>query len=420
MDNNLVSLNYLIDQLNNLEDFSMSLNGEVPSEISELKSSVFNFSQESALFMENFSQQGWCLYESMDFDIVQRVNSEYEKNGIDKAERILIDYFKNEVRKKVHWIKKSSKVLLDRSHLIDVFFEEHFKGNYICSVPLGLIIVDGAVNDFTKNKDNKCLFAEGLELNVWDSFVGSNKSLKEIVSIFTSSRRKTNKDEIRLPYRNGILHGRDINFGNEYVSCKCVSLLFAVADWIKQKTNEVERKDSFVKSQTNESIVDLINRYQELKKFEDEIANWKRRDIILGTDIPVSGVRDDYGEYSYLYPILDMFEYWRDGNYGQLSKLLEDAKNMNTSNGKWAGQIREIFNEKKYNSFEFITIDEKTYAKSEITVKVEWEQDSSIRTESLRFNCVYTGLKEEDNLVAPWRENGEWRLIPLDVEKIFY
>ncbi len=32
---------------------------------------------------------------------------------------------------------------------------------------------------------------------------------------------------------------------------------------------------------------------------------------------------------------------------------------MNTSNGKWAGQIREIFNEKKYNSFEFITIDEK-------------------------------------------------------------
>ncbi|MCP8654125.1 hypothetical protein [Streptococcus suis] len=109
MDNNLVSLNYLIDQLNNLEDFSMSLNGEVPSEISELKSSVFNFSQESALFMENFSQQGWCLYESMDFDIVQRVNSEYEKNGIDKAERILIDYFKNEVRKKVHWIKKVPK-----------------------------------------------------------------------------------------------------------------------------------------------------------------------------------------------------------------------------------------------------------------------------------------------------------------------
>ncbi len=43
MDNNLVSLNYLIDQLNNLEDFSMSLNGEVLSEISELNSSVFNF-----------------------------------------------------------------------------------------------------------------------------------------------------------------------------------------------------------------------------------------------------------------------------------------------------------------------------------------------------------------------------------------
>ena len=109
MDNNLVSLNYLIDQPSNLEGFSILLNGEVPSEISELKSSVFNFSQESALFMENFSQQGWCFYESMDFDIVQRVNSEYEKNGIDKAERILLAYFKNEVRKKCLGLKKVPK-----------------------------------------------------------------------------------------------------------------------------------------------------------------------------------------------------------------------------------------------------------------------------------------------------------------------
>ncbi|HFI0668284.1 TPA: hypothetical protein ACGO4I_001750, partial [Streptococcus suis] len=85
---------------------SMSLNGEVLSEISELKSSVSNFSQESALFMEKFFQRGWCLYESMDFDLVQRVNSEYEKNGIDKAESILLNYFKNDVREKVHWIKK--------------------------------------------------------------------------------------------------------------------------------------------------------------------------------------------------------------------------------------------------------------------------------------------------------------------------
>ncbi|HFI0322200.1 TPA: hypothetical protein ACGOWE_001094 [Streptococcus suis] len=420
MDNNLVSLNYLIDQLNNLEDFSMSLNGEVPSEISEFKSSVSNFFQESALFMENFSQQGWCFYESMDFDIVQRVNSEYEKNGIDKAERLLLDYFKNDVREKVHWIKKSSNIFSDRSHLIDMFFEEHFKENYICSVPLGLIIVDGAVNDFTKSKGNKGLFAKGLELDAWDSFVGSNKSLKEIVSIFNSSRNKTNKDEIRLPYRNGILHGRDINFGNEYVSCKCVSLLFAVADWMQLKKTEFERKNRFVQSQTNESIVDLINRYQELKKFDDEIANWKRRDVIIGTDIPISGVRDDLFEYPYLYPILDMFDYWKDENYGKLSKSLEEIKNKNTSSGKWAGQIREVFSEKKFNSFEFIKIDEKTYAKSEIMVKIEWKQDGSTRTETLRFNCVYFGLKEDDNLVAPWRENGEWRLIPLDVERIFY
>jgi hypothetical protein len=51
-----------------------------------------------------------------------------------------------------------------------------------------------------------------------------------------------------MPYRNGILHGRDLNYGNEYVSCKCVALLFAVAEWMAMKNSEDKRKKNIKKS----------------------------------------------------------------------------------------------------------------------------------------------------------------------------
>lgn len=111
-------------------------------------------------------------------------------------------------------------------------------------MPLFLIIVDGAVNDFTKSKG---LFAEGTEVTAWDCLVGCNDSLENIKNVFNKGRGKTNSEEIRMHYRNGILHGRDLNYGNEYVSCKCVALLFAVAEWMAMKNNEDKRKEKYSK-----------------------------------------------------------------------------------------------------------------------------------------------------------------------------
>ncbi len=97
--------------------------------------------------------------------------------------------------------------MLLRYELIKNAFEEHFAERYYASVPLFLIIVDGAVNDFTKSKG---LFAEGTEVTAWDCLVGCNDSLENIKNVFNKGRGKTNSEEIRMPYRNGILHGRDL------------------------------------------------------------------------------------------------------------------------------------------------------------------------------------------------------------------
>ena len=112
------------------------------------------------------------------------------------------------------------------------------------------------MNDYTKSKG---FFAEGTDVTAWDCLVGCSDGLTKMKGIFNKGRNKTNHEEIRVPYRNGILHGRDLNYGNEYVSCKCVALMFALADWMSMKDSEERRKAKFEKE--NNPLLSLGLRY---------------------------------------------------------------------------------------------------------------------------------------------------------------
>ncbi|MBU3169894.1 hypothetical protein [Clostridium estertheticum] len=57
------------------------------------------------------------------------------------------------------------------------------------------MIVDGAVNDYTKRKG---FFAEATDVNSWDCLVGCNDGLKKLKDIYYKSRKKTNIEMIDL------------------------------------------------------------------------------------------------------------------------------------------------------------------------------------------------------------------------------
>lgn len=141
------------------------------------------------------------MYDSMSISLMEKANIIYEEKGKDAAERILIKYYKGEIKDKIYQIQHKSKELSIRYELIQNAFREHFEEHYYASVPLFLIIVDGAINDFTKSKG---FFAEGTEVTAWDCLVGGSDSLGNLKNIFNKRRGKTNFEEIRMPYRNGI------------------------------------------------------------------------------------------------------------------------------------------------------------------------------------------------------------------------
>lgn len=141
-------------------------------------------------------------------------------------------------------------------------------------------------------------------------------------SIYNTGRRKTNTEPIYLPYRNGILHGRDVNYANKYVSSKCLALIFAVHDYIKNKRSEESRKEKYNQDHKGKKLEDIFAQQERSKQVKKVLEEWKRQEIVVGETIPSRGNEIEYDNYDYIKPVIRMLECWKNKNYGQLSKIL--------------------------------------------------------------------------------------------------
>ena len=281
-------------------------------------------------------------------------------------------------------------------------------------MPLFLIIIDGAVNDYTKSKG---FFAEGTDVTAWDCLVGCGDGLTKMKSIFNKGRNKTNHNEIRFPYRNGILHGRDLNYGNEYVSCKCVALMFALADWMCMKDSEEKRKEKFEKESNPPPISESLKKLKENALAREEISCWQRRTVIVGTDIPAVPTIEDCVEYQYVIPLIQAFDAWKSRNYGVLSLHFEKLFSYEESEKKRAGECRQMFSSKIFCSFEIKEIEERGCSMTRILVQVDWETNGKHFSELLEFGSIYQD--ENERAALPWRGNGKWSLIPWKVQSLY-
>ena len=111
----------------------------------------------------------------------------YDKNGEEAAEKVLIKYYSSKVEESLFFLKNNCEELLVRYNLILKAFEDHKEGRYYASVPLFLMIIDGAVNDYAKSKG---FFAEGTDVSAWDCLVGCSSGLSKIKNIYCKGRKK--------------------------------------------------------------------------------------------------------------------------------------------------------------------------------------------------------------------------------------
>jgi len=386
---------------------------EVFDKLPELKKKLKELSEAPDAFNKYFSDRGWIAFESMNSDLLIKCVNMAKSNDIEKAEIELINYYKNEDLLCFLSGLKGIDAFRIRYSLLLKAYEDFKQERFYSCVPILLMMVDGVVNDI--RKDNKGFFAEGADLTAWDSIAGHSTGLNHVARIFNKTRKKTTDKVITLPYRNGILHGKDLGFDNVFVATKLWATLFALGDWAKVvvEGKDVipvkERKLSF-KENINEfvRVADGYNEWQTKKKVIDkELSSWKPRQF-KEVDFKNFIVEDNMPEKE----LEAFFDNLYKKKYGLIAKQLESYPRGTKSINKLAGEVREKLENIEIKQHKIVSVIDESPAVTEIKVKiVALSRSEQELTKVLRFRMICQDTKGKVQVRG--NEDGKWHLLDM-------
>lgn len=408
------SLKLQYEQMENMSFVRLLLKKDHRKELDRIKKEMKYLIMTTEEYNNNFSDYGWIAYSLINVEFMKNANIIFKENGIEKAEDFISDYYKDNIKNTKRFIQYSTKEFRKRANIIDEAFEAYESEKYYSAITLFLTIADGVINDFTKNKG---FFTEGVDLDCWDCLVECDKGLKKLKEIYNLPRKKTVEDMVTMPYRNGILHGRDLNFGNKYVAGKCNVLLLAISVWIKSKNTEESRKDKYKKEANLPKLSESIKKLQETQDNRRIINRWTSKDIVIGKDIPITGIKEDYKQYDFIYNFVETLEIWKSKKYGELSKRFEILFNYETRDGFKPKRCRELFEKNILLEFELTNIIDQAICMKVIELNVQIQKENKVTNGKMKIGMVYEG--KEDIFAIPEKNNGEWKIYPQDVRVLY-
>lgn len=408
------SLKLQYEQVNNMLFLKLLMPKEQRKELDRIKKNMSDLIMTTEEYNNNFSDYGWIAYSLINVEFMKKANKLFKDNGIEKAEEFIADYYIENSKNAKRFIQYSSNEFRKRANIINEAFEAYENERYCSAVTLFLTIADGVINDFTKNKG---FFTEGVDLDCWDCLVECDKGLKKIKDIYNLPRKKTNEKIIKMPYRNGILHGRDLNYGNKFVSGKCIVMLLAISEWIKNKNTEDKRKEQYIKEANPPALGESLKKLQETEETRKIINNWESREIVVGKDIPITGKKEDYTQYDFIYKFVETLEIWKSKNYGELAKRFEIIFNYEDRAGYKPKRCRELFEKNILLEFKLTNITDQSICMKVIELEVKLQKEDKIVKDIMKIGMVYEG--EKDIVAIPNKNNGEWKIYPRDI-KILY
>lgn len=323
------------------------------SKLPELKDQTEAFIQLPDKFNDYFSSKGWIAHESMNMPIMEEAVELGSQKKFERAEDVLSNHFTSP---DINWLLNRFQILPEfsiRYSLITTAYQNTLEKRYNTSIPLLLMIIDGVTNDISKSKG---FFSDNTDLSAWDSIAAHSTGLKAIRDIFNATRKKTNAEEIYLPYRNGILHGRDVSYGNKYVAGKCWCTLFALNDWAqalqRQKKNPLVIEEPKTIKENLRDIGQTLRDYKEHKswhkKITADIENWKAR-----TFDESYFERLDFPEFSPEKEVNDLLINWKEKKYGKIAAQ-KHYFGTDVNLGKEAGKVRRDFEDKQLQNFKLL------------------------------------------------------------------
>ena len=181
-------------------------------------------------FSRVLGPRGWIAHEDIHFETMRIATETAEAGSLDEAERVLVDHYTADtIRIWLRLFSTSVKAYRPRHELMLAAASDHEERRFHASVPVVLAQMDGLVLDLVKEQ----FFKRGgrSHLEAADTIVGHPQGLGALAALMGQPRSSTSTTVIDLPYRHGILHGRDLGYANEITSAKAFAAFLALRPW---------------------------------------------------------------------------------------------------------------------------------------------------------------------------------------------
>lgn len=353
-------------------------------------------------FNEIFSSSGWIAHDSLNIDVMK----ECIELGTD-GKNILMNYYEDKLELFINMVS-CKPVFKERTDLLNLAKEDYFLGRYHSCIPVVLMLVDGIVNDIKPTG----LFADATDLDVWDSIAGHSTGLNSLVSILKKNRTKTNLDPIYVPYRNGILHGRELNYNNKEVAIKTFAILFYVNDWILSLESEEKRKQDYLeekKRSEETSFMDVFRQYsRQKKKLEDMnklLEEWQPRSF-----------KDSYENMNIKKGTpeanaITFLECIKKRNFGTPVSFYFESIFGKVSVKEKAGLFRKEYENIRLDSYSIAKIDDIGASVTHVYVSTGYKIDGVTKNKELDFRMIYEKNGETENRLV---EGGKWKIVNIE------
>lgn len=347
-------------------------------------------------FQERFRAYGWLISESTSVEIAKEAIRLVDNGKADEANELLCTQFEEDHLDFLIMRMNAIPEFRPRYDLARTAARLSQAGQFTGAVPLILITLDGLASDAL----GKSIFSEGIDVSEVKALAGSADGFPQLIADVSKIRRKTNAEEITFPFRNGIIHGKDVNFGNRFVTAKSWSLLACLGDILRAKSVVEEVEDT-------QSFLEVLEDYKKTREYGERIATWAPREkveIVGDGSIEQQAFPDGSPEDT----LCRFLNYWRCKNYGKMGELTVyyDKRSI----GKRAGEIRDDLTDFQLRNACLIEIRDEAAAVTKIICKLNYQVGDEQRTDEFSFRLIH--MDHDVQALARDEAGGSWLVMP--------
>jgi hypothetical protein len=357
-------------------------------------------------FNDLFSKEGWICYGGLSQNILEQSVLLGSDNKIEEAKELLISYVDERMINLVLTKCRSRPHFKNRLVLLQLLKVDYLEKRYHACIPLLLALIDGLANDISNHIG---FFTEKLDLELYDSITSHSSGLPFLKTIMNQTRKETTEIEIKIPYRNGILHGRDLNFANKEVASKCWWVLDCLIEW-------ADGKSLNKKASEQKSLKEILDDHQKTQKYSKRIDKWKKHPIYSEEYWKIQSfdsLKQDSPEYT-LYSFLNA---WRAKQWGKMTPLL--LHNTGKHLGKATSEVRKDYQKITLSNFSIVHSEDQNPSTTKIRVCLEYMTSDS---KQIAYPDISLNYADSSNSSPELRneENGQWYILQLSLREILF